>query len=83
MCAAPALRRLVEEELAEPGAGAELAIFRALEWRRELGLGQKDFSDDEIIALMSKHPDLIQRPIVEKGEQAMLARPAESIDKLL
>ena len=32
---------------------------------------------------MVKHPDLIQRPIVEKGEQAMLARPAESIKKLL
>jgi len=32
---------------------------------------------------MVKHPDLIQRPIVEKGDQALLARPAESIDQLL
>jgi len=31
---------------------------------RELGLGRKDFSDDQIIALMIKHPELIQRPIV-------------------
>jgi arsenate reductase len=30
-----------------------------------------------------KHPDLIQRPIVEKGDQAILARPADSIKKLL
>jgi arsenate reductase len=29
---------------------------------RELGLGKKEFSDDEIISLMVKHPDLIQRP---------------------
>src|SRR6266852_2816814 len=33
---------------------------------RELGLGKKDFSDNEIIGLMAQHPDLIQRPIVER-----------------
>jgi arsenate reductase (glutaredoxin) len=50
---------------------------------KELGLSKKTLSDDELIELMVKHPDLIQRPLVEKGEQAMLARPAESIKKLL
>jgi arsenate reductase len=49
----------------------------------ELGLAKKALSDDELLDLMVKHPDLIQRPIVAKGEQAMLARPAESIKKLL
>jgi len=50
---------------------------------RELGLGKKDRSDDEIIALMAKHPDLIQRPIVERGERAVLGRPTESVKTLL
>lgn len=50
---------------------------------KELGLAKKSVSDDALLDLMVKHPDLIQRPIVEKGEQAMLARPAESIEKLL
>ena len=50
---------------------------------RELGLAKKTLSDDELIELMVQHPDLIQRPIVEKGDQALLARPAESIEKLL
>lgn len=50
---------------------------------KELGLAKKALSDDELIDLMVKHPDLIQRPIVEKGAQALLARPAESIQKLL
>lgn len=50
---------------------------------KELGLAKKTISDDELIELMVKYPDLIQRPLVEKGEQAMLARPAESIKKLL
>jgi arsenate reductase len=40
-------------------------------------------SDDELIDLMVKHPDLIQRPIVEKGTKAILARPAERIREIL
>lgn len=50
---------------------------------RELGLGKKDFSDDEIVALMAKHPDLIQRPIVERGDRAVLGRPTENVKALL
>ena len=50
---------------------------------RELGLGKKEFSNEQIIALMVEHPDLIQRPIVEKGEKVILARPAESVKELL
>jgi len=50
---------------------------------RELGLGKQDFSDDEIISLMVKHPDLIQRPIVERGERAVLGRPTENVKGLL
>ncbi len=50
---------------------------------RELGLGRKDFSDDQIIALMIKHPELIQRPIVERGARAVLGRPTENVKALL
>lgn len=39
-------------------------------------------SDEEIIELMIKNPDLIQRPIVEKGNKAILARPPERISEL-
>lgn len=50
---------------------------------QELGLGKKQLSDDELIEVMVEHPDLIQRPIVEKGDRAILARPADSIKTLL
>lgn len=50
---------------------------------RELGLGKGQFSDDEIIALMAKHPDLIQRPIVERGPRAVLGRPVENIKEVM
>ena len=50
---------------------------------KELGLANKNLKDDELIDLMITHPDLIQRPIVEKGEKAMLARPAERVKQWL
>ncbi|PYS77687.1 MAG: arsenate reductase [Acidobacteria bacterium] len=50
---------------------------------KELNLGKRELSDDEIIRLMAEHPDLIQRPIVERGRRAVLGRPTEKIKELL
>ena len=49
----------------------------------ELRLAEKKLSDEELIDLMIQHPDLLQRPIVEKGTKAILARPAERIKEIL
>ena len=50
---------------------------------RELGLSKGEFTDDEIISMMVKHPDLMQRPIVERGKRAVLGRPTENVKELL
>ena len=50
---------------------------------RELGLGKGEFTDDQILSLMIEHPDLIQRPIVERGNRAVLGRPTENVKPLL
>ena len=50
---------------------------------KEMGLAKRSLTEDELLELMLKHPDLIQRPLVEKGERVMLARPAETIKDLL
>ncbi len=50
---------------------------------KKLGLAKKKLSQDEVVDLMVKHPDLIQRPIVEKGDKAVLARPAERVLEIL
>jgi arsenate reductase len=50
---------------------------------RELGLGEREVSDDELLDLMVAHPELIQRPIVVRGDRAVLGRPTENIRELL
>lgn len=50
---------------------------------KELGLARDEFSDSELIGLMIEHPDLLQRPIVERGDRAVLGRPTENVKELL
>ena len=50
---------------------------------RSLGLAKRDVSDDELIRLMVENPDLIQRPIVVRGDRAVLGRPVENVEELL
>ena len=49
----------------------------------KMKLGEKEVSEAEAIELMIKHPELMQRPIVEKGNRAILARPAERLKEIL
>lgn len=49
---------------------------------KELEIAKKNYSEDEILNLMIKNPDLVQRPIVEMGEKAVLARPPERLKEL-
>jgi arsenate reductase len=74
------IRRLVEKT-GEPAA----ALLRKREKAYEqLRLGERDdLADDEVIALMAQHPELLQRPVVEKGGRAVLARPVERVLELL
>ena len=50
---------------------------------KKLKLAEKDLPEDALVDLMVKYPDLIQRPIVEKGSKAILARPAERLKEIL
>ena len=50
---------------------------------RELELGSREISDEEIVRLLVERPEHLQRPIVERGARAVLARPAERLRELL
>ena len=49
---------------------------------KDLKFREKNYTENQILDLMIKHFDLVQRPIVEKGSKAILARPPERIFEL-
>jgi arsenate reductase (glutaredoxin) len=49
----------------------------------ELGLGDRKWSDDELIDQMLAHPILINRPIVVTPKGVKLCRPSEAVLELL
>jgi arsenate reductase (glutaredoxin) len=50
---------------------------------RQLGVAKKNLSEEQLIALMVTHPDLIQRPVIVRGDEAVLGRPPENVERLL
>jgi arsenate reductase (glutaredoxin) len=49
----------------------------------ELRLADRELGDEEAIGLMAEHPQLLQRPVVVRGDRAVLARPIERVLELL
>jgi len=81
----PIPKSKLKELLKKMGLGAAGLLRQKEEIYKKLKLAEraKTLSEDEILNLMVKHPDLIQRPIVEKGARAILARPAERLKEIL
>jgi len=72
------------KSLLKKGGLKTQSVLRAKEdIYRTLGLAKAKKSEDELIDLMIRYPDLLQRPLVEKGERVILARPPETVIPLL
>tara|TARA_B110000438_G_C15737420_1_gene616932 strand:+ start:365 stop:652 length:288 start_codon:yes stop_codon:yes gene_type:complete len=83
------------EYLADPPTGGELEeiskklTISPMDFIRkkeseftELGLNHYNGSDSELCKIMSKNPKLIERPIVVRGDKAIIGRPPENVMKL-
>ena len=79
----PLSKSKIKDLLKKMGISAAELLRTKEDIYKQLGLAKKDLGSEEIMDLMVKHPDLIQRPIVEKGNKAILARPAERIKEIL
>ena len=73
-----ALRKL----LGQLGISAAQLVRRGEEAYKICGLG-RDSSEEELVEAMAGHPKLIERPIVVRGERAVLGRPPENALELL
>ncbi len=50
---------------------------------KDLNLKNKSYTEAQLLNMMVKNPDLIERPIVAKGSKVMLARPAEKVNQII
>lgn len=50
----------------------------------ELGLDESEYrSADQVVALLVRHPELMQRPVVVRGKRAIIARPGDTAARIL
>lgn len=50
---------------------------------KELNIADESKSQDEVIDLVVANPKLVERPIIIKGDKAVIARPMENLTELL
>jgi len=65
-------------------AGPPADLVRKDKRFKELGLDPKDYvTRDQVIAVLLKHPELMERPVVIHKGRAVIARPSEKVLELL
>ena len=78
----PLTREELEQLVRKLGIPAEELVRKQEEkYRKELK--EKTISEKEWIRILAENPKLIRRPIIEKGEKAVIGDPVENIQPLL
>jgi len=69
--------------LSKLGISARELLRKGEDAYKEKGLKDTSISEDTLIEAMIESPKLIERPIVVKGDKAVLGRPPENVLELL
>ncbi len=64
------------------GKSAKDIVRKGEDEYKTLGLSA-DTADEDVLVAMLRHPKLIERPIVVRGDRAVLGRPPENVLALL
>ncbi len=79
----PPSKKELKTLLGKLGIDARSLLRKGEEAYKENHLSDTSLSDNQLIDAMIAHPKLIERPIVVKGEHAVLGRPPENVLALL
>ncbi|MFH0986071.1 MAG: ArsC/Spx/MgsR family protein [Candidatus Omnitrophota bacterium] len=79
----PIPKAKLREIIQKIGLPVEELIRKKDQLFQDLRLGEKKLTEGQWLDLLAIYPDLLQRPIVEKGEKAIVARPARKIREFL
>jgi len=79
----PPSRALLESLMARAGLGPRALLREKGTPYAELGLGDPDLSDAQLIDAMMAHPILINRPLVVSPRGVKLCRPSETVLDLI
>lgn len=79
----PPTAEQLQSLLAKLGLSLKDVLRRSEPEFEVLGLDDDSLAEEIVLDLVCKHPKLIQRPIVVKGEQAIIGRPPENVLTLL
>ncbi|WHS59000.1 arsenate reductase (glutaredoxin) [Pseudomonas sp. G2-4] len=73
----------LERLLGKLGISARQLLRTGEEEYTELNLADQSLSQAQLIAAIAAHPKLMERPILEAGDKAMIGRPPEKILEIL
>ncbi|MBD9463657.1 arsenate reductase (glutaredoxin) [Pseudomonas sp. Pdm06] len=73
----------LERLLGKLGITARQLLRTGEDEYKDLNLADESLSQAQLIAAIAAHPKLMERPILEAGEKAVIGRPPEKILEIL
>ena len=65
-------------------AGPPADLVRKDKRFKELGLDERAYvTREQVVDVLLRHPELMERPVVVRGERAVIARPSERVLEIL